>query len=130
MQEKKLTAKAKTIKINKFYLIFDGSRTGHPGYIVSKDDTKNRYIVIRIESDKPGETTKEQRGVRHITRLKHPTSPKVLNSYVKNRPMVCKRNDIGSKELIGISFHLEDMPLIKQISKRNPEFSRSFKIKK
>lgn len=120
----------KNIEVGKFYLIFDGSRTGHPGFVVSKDDINNRYLVIRIDSDKVGETTKEQRGVRHITKLKHPTSSDVVNSYVKNRPTMCKRKDIGSKVLTNISFHDDDLPLIREISIRNPEYSRSFKNKK
>ena len=120
----------KTILVGKFYLIFDGSRTGHPGFVVSKNDDKNRYLVIRLDSDKPGETTKEERQVRHITKLKHPTSKNVVNSYVKNRPTMCKRKDIGAKPLSGIMFHRDDLKLIAEISVRNPEYSRSFKNKK
>lgn len=116
----------KLIEVGKFYLIHDGSKTGHPGLVVWKDDEKNRYLVIRVDSDKPGEVTKEERGVRHITKLKHPTSDNVVNSYVKNRPTMCKRKDIGAKELIGIQIHKEDMNLIKEISTRIPEYSRSF----
>ena len=124
------STKTKNIKVGKFYLIFDGSRTGHPGLVVWKDDNKNRYLVIRLDSDKPGEDTKEQRKVRHITKLKHPTSQNVINSYVKNRPTMCKRKDIGSKPLIGLKIFKDDIKLINEISKRNPEYSRSFKNKK
>ena len=120
----------KNIEIGKFYLIFDGSRTGHPGFVVWKNDEQNRYLVIRLDSDKPGETTKEQRRVRHISKLKHPTSPNVVNSYVKNRPTMCKRKDIGGKPLNNLMFHPTDMKLIVEISNRKPEYSRSFKNKK
>ena len=75
----------KNIEVGKFYLVYDGSPTGHPGYVISKDDVNNLYLVIRLDSDKPGETTKESRGVRHITKLKHPTSADVVNSYVKKQ---------------------------------------------
>ena len=51
---------------------------------------------------------------------------KVMNSYVHNRPMMCKRKDIGSKELIGMHFHNDDMELIKKISLRNPEYTPTF----
>lgn len=122
--------KKKIIEVGKFYLIHDGSKTGHPGLVVWKDDETNRYLVIRIDSDKPNETTKEERGVKHITKLKHPTSKNVINSYAKNRPTMCKRKDIGAKELIGISIDSEDAELIAKISKRNPEYSRSFKKNK
>ena len=126
MSNQNPSTNAKNIEVGKFYLIFDGSRTGHPGLVVWKDDKKNRYLVIRLDSDKPGEDTKEQRRVRHITKLKHPTSQDVINSYVKNRPTMCKRKDIGSKELIGMRFHKDDMELIKKISERNPEYTPSF----
>ena len=116
----------KNIEVGKFYLIHDGSRTGHPGLVVWKDDEKNRYLVIRIDSDKPGSITKEEKGEKHITKLKHPTEDKVINSYVHNRPMMCKRKDIGSNELIGMKIHEDDMDLIKEISKRNPEYTPTF----
>ena len=124
------TESIRIIEVGKFYLIFDGSRTGHPGLVIWKDDAANRYLVIRIDSDKPGETTKEERGVRHITKLKHPTSDDVINSYVKRRPTMCKRKDIGTKELTGIRIHEDDMELISEISGRNPEYSKSFKKNK
>lgn len=130
MLDKKTSLQPKNIEVGKFYLIFDGSKTGHPGFVVWKNDETNRYLVIRLDSDKPNETTKEQRRVRHISKLKHPTSDDVINSYVKNRPTLCKRKDIGGRPLSGIAFHRDDMKMIEEISKRNPEYSRSFKNKK
>ena len=124
------SSKNKNIEVGCFYLIFDGSRTGHPGYVVSKDDNNNRYLVIRLDSDKPNETTKFERKVRHITKLKYPTSRDVVNSYIKNRPTMCKRKDIGKRPLKGLSFNPEDMKLVKEVARRNPEYSRSFKNKK
>lgn len=120
----------KNIEVGKFYFIHDGSKTGHPGYVVWKDDEKNRYLVVRTDSDKKGSDPKKDRGEKHITLLKHPTESKVMNSYVHNRPMMCKRKDIGSKVLIGMTFHIDDLELIKCISKRHPEYTSSFKNKK
>lgn len=74
-------------------------------------------MVIRTDSDKPGAITKEEKGEKHITKLKRPTDQKVINSYVHNRPMMCKRKDIGSKELVDMKFHGDDMDLINEISK-------------
>lgn len=116
----------KKIEVGKFYFIHDGSKTGHPGLVVWKDDEKNRYLVIRTDSDKFGDVPKKDRGEKHITLLKHPTEEKVMNSYVHNRPMMCKRKDIGSKELVGMCFHEEDMELIKKISSRNSEYTPTF----
>ena len=54
--------KTKAIEVGKFYFVHDGSKTGHPGFVIWKDDEANRYLVIRTESDKPGAVTKEQKG--------------------------------------------------------------------
>ena len=129
MSNNQISSKTKVIKIGKFYLIHDGSKTGHPGLVIWKDDEKNRYLVIRTDSDKPGKVTKVQKGEKHITKLKHPTDNTVINSYVHNRPMMCKRKDIGNKELIGMSFHMDDKTLIDDISKRNPEYTPTFNKK-
>ena len=38
----------KAIEIGKFYFVHDGSKTGHPGFVVWKDDEANRYLVVRF----------------------------------------------------------------------------------
>ena len=49
----------KLIEVGKFYFVHDGSKTGHPGFVVWKDDLANRYLVVRTDSDKSGKVTKE-----------------------------------------------------------------------
>ena len=127
MSNKPQSPISKTIEVGKFYFIHDKSHSGHPGFVVWKDDEKNRYLVIRFDSDKFGiEFTKEQRNVKHITKLSRATSAKVMNSYVHNRPMLCKRKDIGIL-LPDLSIHYSDKNLIDEISRRNPELSGSLK---
>lgn len=121
--------KIKNIEIGKFYFIHDDSCTGHPGFIVWKDDEKNRYLVIRTDSDKDGEVPKDQRGVRHITRLKHTIGPGIVTSYIKNRPLMCKRKDIGIL-LPDLSFHKDDVELVNKITKHEYELSRSIRPRK
>ena len=120
----------KSIEVGKFYLIHDGSKTGHPGLVVWKDDEANRYLVIRTESDKPGKITKRELERQHLIDLKHPTDNMVAKSYVRTRPMMCKRKDVGSKELVGMSIHPEDQKLVDEVSKRQPQYSKSFKNNK
>lgn len=129
MANKKSSPINKIIEVGQFYFIHDGSKTGHPGFVVWKNDKENRYLVIRTDSDKFGSVPKKNRGEKHISLLKYPTEKKVMNSYVHNRPMMCKRKDIGSKVLVGMRFHDDDFELIKMISKRNPEYSPTFKKK-
>lgn len=114
------------IEINKFYFLHDGSKSGHPCFVVSKDDEANRYLVIRFDSDKFGEPTKKERGVKHITKLSTPTSNSVKNSYVHNRPMKCKRKDIGIP-LPNLKLNKKDLSIINEISKRKEELSPSLK---
>ena len=118
--------KIKIVEIGKYYFIHDGSKSGHPGLVISANDAENRYLVVRFDSDKFNDVPKLQRGVRHITKLNVPTSISVLNSYVHNRPMICKRKDIG-KELTDISVSNDDMKTINEISTRNPEYAPSLR---
>ena len=130
MSNQKTTQITKKILVGHFYFIHDRSKSGHPGLVVWKNDDENRYLVIRFDSDKPGEPTKESRGIRHITKLKHPTDERILNSYARNRPFLCKRKDLG-KLLSDLVLHPDDEPLIKSISSKKPEISSSLrKIKK
>lgn len=116
----------KTIEIGKFYFLHDGSKTGHPGYLIWKDDDANRYLFVKCDSDKYGETPKTERGVRHITKLSHTIGDNVATSYVKNRPLLCKRKDIG-KLLSDLSIHPEDLEIVIKISKNNPELGPSLR---
>ena len=114
----------RNIQVGKFYLIHDKSRIGHPGYVLEKDDQNNRYLVARFDSDKADEIPKFSRGARHITQLAHPTDNKVVRSYVRNRPFLCKRKDIGI-ELKDFSINPDDLALVKSVAKNNPELSSS-----
>lgn len=120
------TESIRIIEVGKFYLIFDGSRTGHPGLVIWKDDAANLYLVIRTESDKRGKISKRELERQHLIDLKHPTDSTVVKSYVRTKPLMCKRKDIGKKELIGMSIHRDDQPIIEAVSKRKPQYSKSF----
>lgn len=126
-EERDLESK-KEIKLNVFYFVHDGSRTGHPGLVIWKNDKANRYLVIRFDSDKKGQPTKSQKGVRHITKLSKPIDENVLNSYVHNRPMICKRKDIG-KELFGLIICKKDHQIIEKIRYKEVEKSPSVRKK-
>lgn len=119
----------KTIDLNRFYFIHDDSKTGHPGFIVWKNDELNRYLVVRTDSDKKGEKSKKERGLKHITELKHTISKNVERSYIRNRPMLCKRKDIGIL-LPDLFVHPDDMPKIIKVSKNRKELSRSLRPRK
>lgn len=79
------TVSSKIIEVGKFYLIHDGSKTGHPGFVVQKDDETNRYLVVITESDKIGNVSKRETDKRHLTDLDYPTEEKVAKSYIKKK---------------------------------------------
>lgn len=116
----------KIIEVGKFYFIHDGSKSGHPGFVIWKDDEKNRYLVVRFDSDKYGDIPKIKRGVRHITLLPDTTSKKVMNSYVRNRPMLCKRKDFGSK-LDDLVLSKSNFYIVIKVSMNKPEYSPSLR---
>lgn len=117
----------KKIEVGKFYLIFDGSKTGHPGLVIWKNDELNQYLVVRTESDKVGKISKRELERQHLIDLKHPTDANVIKSYIRTRPLLCKRKDIGSKELKGMSIHKDDIQIVEMVSKRKPQYSKSYK---
>ena len=128
MDDNKTISKIKNIEVGKFYFIHDGSKSGHPGLVIWKDDDANRYLIVRFDSDKPGAIPKKDRGVKHITKLTHPTSSSVMNSYVHNRPLLCKRKDIGIP-LVDLVLSPDDYEIIQAISLKQPELSPSLKCK-
>ena len=125
MSNKSSSPITKNIEVGKFYLIFDGSRTGHPGFVVWKDDEKNQYLIVITESDKFGNKSKRETDKRHLTDLDYPTEPKVAKSYIKKRPMLCKRKDIGKKELVGMKLHTSDKEKVIFVSRQKPVLSPS-----
>ena len=115
---------SRIIEVGKFYFIHDKSKSGHPGLVVWKDDKANRYLVVKFDSDKFGVKTKREKGTKHITELKYPISNKIKNSYVKNRPFLCKRKDIGHI-MPDLVLHPKDLVIIDTVKSKNPELSSS-----
>ncbi|MCH5171384.1 MAG: hypothetical protein J1F31_00925 [Erysipelotrichales bacterium] len=111
---------SKHLEKGRFYLVHDGSKTGHPGKIYEKNDKKNRYYAIKTG------TTYD----KHKIPLNFPTDSSTNRSYVDKRPFVGKRRDFGDKELGGMNFHKSDKGIIKVIQRRNPVYSQSFKRRK
>ncbi len=104
MSNQNSSTNIKNIEVGKFYLIFDGSRTGHPGFVIWKDDEKNRYLVIITESDKFGNKSKRETDKRHLTDLDYPTESKVAKSYIKKDPCFAKGKTLGRKNLLECNF--------------------------
>ena len=102
----------------KFYYIFT---TGgpHPSLIFKKNKRKNKYCAVVFGTSK----------ARHLTKLSHPTSAKVQQSFVGNRPVLGVRKDFGHHELINIGVHPNDKIIIRIIERREPRLSNEYKKK-
>ena len=105
----------KKLNLNKFYLIHDGSKLGHPGFLVWKDDDANLYMAIKFGSTKSEDNFK----------LKHPISSNLISSFVYKRPNVGKRKDFGKELMYDIQIHDDDLWVIFSIPKNNPTFSKT-----
>ncbi len=109
----------KSIDLNKFYLIHDGSKIGHPGLCVWSDQDSNLYLLIKFGSSKTDDNIK----------LKHSISSNKLNSFVYKRPFVGKRKDIGNEMQYDIKISKEDEWILIEIPRNNPIFSKTLKSK-
>lgn len=47
-QTSSLEKPTKVIEVGKFYLLFEGSLTGHPGLIIWKNDEHNLYLAVKF----------------------------------------------------------------------------------
>ena len=104
----------KNIEIGKFYLLFDGSEGGHPGFIVWKNDEMNLYIAIKFG------TTENDDNIPLIFPI---TEGK--KSYIYKRLFVGKRKDIGKKEFEDFSLTDEVINHYKSIKNNNLVFSKN-----
>lgn len=107
----------KSIEIGKFYLLFDGSEGGHPGFVVWKDDEKNLYIAIKF-----GTTENDD----NIPLLFPITEGK--KSYIYKRLFVGKRKDFGKKEFE--DFSLTDEVVNHYANIKNNRFTFSKNVSK
>ena len=96
MAKKKLLNKK--LRKGKFYIVYDGSETGHPGMIYWKNDNKNLYLAIITGTSYS----------KNVITLRFTTDRNVKKSFVNKKPFLGKRKDYGYKELKGMKFNKRD----------------------
>ena len=109
----------KNIEVGKFYLIHDGSRTGHPGLVVWKNDEVNLYLVIRFGTSKNNKNTP----------INCALSKNVKTHYVYINPLLAKRKDIGFEWVFDYKINAIDNQKINEIIYRFPKYSKSINRK-
>ncbi len=108
------------IDIGKIYLIFDGSKTGHPGYVLWSDDLCNIYLVLKIGSSKN----------EHNFLFKLKDKNRIRPTYIYKRALLAKRKDIGKKSFTDFIFSKDEIRyLLNTIDTYNPAETKSIKRK-
>ena len=83
------TKPKKLIEVGKFYLLFDGSKTGHPGLIIWKNDDHNLYLAIKFGTS----MNKSNKNINISLRAGD------KENLVYNKLFLGKRKNIGKNEL-------------------------------
>lgn len=114
MSNKNQSPISKTIEVGKFYFIHDGSKSGHPGYIVWKDEERNLYIAIKF-----GTTKNDDNEILHQR-----INQSVIN-YIYKRLFVGKRKDFKKEEFRDFYFTDEIAKKYKEIRKNKFKYSKN-----
>ena len=110
----------KKLRKGRFYLVHDGSCHGHPGMIYWKSDRKNLYLSLTTGTSYN----------KDLIRLKKCTDSNVKESFVNKKPFLGKRKDYGSIEKLDMFFSkIDKKTILREISKREPRFSKSLSRK-
>ena len=114
-QSSSLEKQTKVIEVGNFYLIHDGSKTGHPGLIIWRDEVKNLYLAIKFGTTSSKDNFKLQCAL----------SNDITTSYCYKRLFLGKKKNFGSKQLTKLTISNHDLSaLIKKFDFLNPTYSQ------
>ena len=104
----------KVIEVGKFYLLFEGSQTGHPGFIIWKNDEHNLYLAIKFGTTVNKNNTKLNVALREGDK----------ENLVYNKLFLGKRKNIGKNELTEMSITGEMLSdILNKVDILNPSYS-------
>ena len=109
----------KQLEVGTFYLIHDGSNTGHPGFLVWKDDEANLYLFIKFGST-PNESN---------IPFAHSLNKNISRNYVYKRPFLAKRKNIGKKWVCDYKITENDKNVFLSLLGNNPVYSKNINRK-
>ena len=115
--QKQLTQQPiKNLQINSFYIIHDGSPSGHPGLLIWKDDNANLYLAIKFGSSSNKENVE----------LKEALSKEKPKSFYYKRLFLGKRKDFSDTVLTNLTINTEELNLLLQkFDWFNPVYSKN-----
>ena len=110
----------KTIQVGNFYLIHDGSKSGHPGYVLWLNNEFNLYLLAKF-----GTTPNE-----HNIHFPHPVGKNIEHSYLYKKLFLGKRRDLGKKQFTDMKIQQKDVNFIlKNTNLSEPTESKSINRK-
>ena len=110
----------RNIEVGKFYLIHDGSPSGHPGYIIWKHDNFNVFLAIKFG------TSPNPKSIKFI----YPIGTGVTASFIYKKPFLGKRKDFGKKSFDDMILSENDLELVfNTVDFKNPSESPNIKSK-
>lgn len=119
-QNSSLEKPAKVIEVGKFYQIFDGSKSGHPGYIIWKNDDHNLYLAIKFGTSKNKNNTPMHYSIK--------SGDKENLIYLK--AFLGKRKNFGKNELTEMNITKEKLEeILCKVDLLNPSYSTNINSK-
>ena len=114
MSQKENQVVIKKIEVGKFYLLFEGSPTGHPGYIIWKNDEHNLYLAIKFGTTANKNNTKLNSSLRQGDK----------QNLVYSKLFLGKRKNIGKNELTEMNITDEMLKdILEKADFLNPSYS-------
>ncbi len=95
----KTSMPTRIIEVGKFYLVFEGSSSGHPGYIIWKNDEHNLYLAIKFGTTPNKDNKKLNCSLRQGDK----------ENYVFSKLFLGKRKNIGKNELAEMNIAKEKL---------------------
>ena len=119
MPQKQNPVSIKKIEVGEFHIIHDGSKNGHPGYVIWKDQNGNLYLLVKIGSS-PN---------KNNVQLQNKLSTNVKSHYYYKKPILAKRKDIGSSPLLFLTLTDEFLKIVENLRGVEPNETKSIKRK-
>ena len=110
----------KVIEVGTFHQIFDGSKSGHPGYIIWKNDEHNLYLAIKFGTSSNKNNTQLNYAIRKGDK----------SNLVYTKPFLGKRKNYGKDVLDDMSITKEKLDYILiHLDYLNPSYSSDINSK-
>ena len=113
MKKQNVKPLKREICVGRYYLIHDGSKTGHPGLLIWTDEIANLYLFIKFGTSRNKDNMP----------LSNSLSLNVKAQFFYKRPLLVKRKDIGKEWFFDCSLSEKDKEAINAHILNSPVFT-------